>query len=103
MNIYLAARYSRRDQLRSLRDELHRLGHVVTSRWLETKFGNQPGESSAAPPEYRARYAIIDLQDIEAADALVCFTEQPRQEPKSAGSGKCGCFLWLEGRHRQEK
>jgi nucleoside 2-deoxyribosyltransferase len=77
MKIYLAARYSRRDQLRALAEQLREAGHTVTSRWLETEWANRPDQSSAAPPEYRAKYALIDLEDVDAADVVVSFTEAP--------------------------
>jgi nucleoside 2-deoxyribosyltransferase len=77
MKIYLAARYSRRDQMRELAAELRRMGHTVTSRWLETEWANRPDQSSAAPPEYRAKYACIDLDDVCAAEMVVNFTEAP--------------------------
>lgn len=75
MKIYLAARFSRREQLREIAAELRRLGHVVTSRWLETEFVHRPNENAAAPPEYRQKYALIDLEDVKAADTVVSFTE----------------------------
>lgn len=77
MKIYLAARYSRRDSMRLLRDELVRMGHTVTSRWLETEWANRPDQSSAAPPEYREKYAEIDMEDVKAADCVINFTEAP--------------------------
>lgn len=75
MKIYLAARFSRREQLNELADELRRMGHIVTSRWLETKWVNRPDQSAAAPPEYRQTYALIDLEDVQAADVMINFTE----------------------------
>ncbi len=77
MKIYLAARYSRRDQLRELATELRRMGHTITSRWLETKWVNRPNDSSTAPPEYREQYAQIDMEDVKAADMVINFTEAP--------------------------
>jgi hypothetical protein len=82
MKVYLCSRYSRRDELLSVRGELQRLGHTVTSRWLDTEWNEteQEGQvySSAAPPEYREQYAVTDVEDVLAADCLVAFTEQPR-------------------------
>jgi len=88
MKIYLAARYSRREQLCELRDQLKRMGHEVTSRWLQTEWVNRPDQSSAAPPEYRAKYAQIDLEDVDAADVVVSFTDPPAGTcPKCEGLG----------------
>lgn len=78
MIVYLAARYSRRDELRQVRDELQRRGHVVSSRWLDTDWERRPdGGSTVAPDEHRVRYCLIDLEDVLAADCLVSFTEEP--------------------------
>ena len=35
MKIYLAAKYSRMEELREYRNQLIALGHTVTSRWLD--------------------------------------------------------------------
>lgn len=79
MKVYLCSRYSRRDQMRSVREELQRQGHVVTSRWLDTNWEekDRSGSSSAAPPAYRQEYAVKDLEDVAAADCLIAFTEEP--------------------------
>lgn len=88
MKIYLAGRYGRREQLKSVRDELTRLGHEVTSRWLDTEWAPTDGSSSTAPPEYREKYCLIDLEDVLASECVISFTEEP-----DSGNGKRG------GRH----
>lgn len=75
MLIYLAARYSRRLELCQFRDRIEAQGHRVVSRWLETEWASRPDQSSAAPPEYREKYAVIDLEDVDAADCVISFTE----------------------------
>lgn len=77
MKIYLAGAYSRREQLCELRDHLRRLGHTVTSRWLDTEWQHRPDQSPAAPPEYREKYAVIDLEDVRNAECVINFTERP--------------------------
>lgn len=81
MRIYLAARYSRRDELKGVAEVLRQRGHVITSRWLETDWVSRPDSSTAAPPEYREKYAVIDAQDVAVAELVVSFTEPP--------AGKC--------------
>lgn len=78
MKIYLASRYSRREQMRSVRDELQRLGHTVTTRWLDTEWPGDERGSSAVPPEYLTEYAIKDVEDVMAADCVISFTEDGR-------------------------
>lgn len=77
MKIYLAARYSRIEELRNLREELQRMGHEVTSRWLDTDWERTSNGSSVAPPEYREKHCLIDLEDVRAADCCISFTEEP--------------------------
>lgn len=92
MMIYLCARYSRRDELRDIRNEiLLRTSHTVHSQWLDTEWTedkkvNEVG-SSAAPLEYREKYALADLEDVTTCDYLVAFTEEPRSNVKGAGRG----------------
>lgn len=83
MKIYLASRYSRRGELKKIASTLRSMGHVVTSRWLETEWVNRPSESSAAPPEYREKYAIIDLEDVKESECVISFTDPPN----SSGRG----------------
>lgn len=99
MKFYLCARYSRRDELRSVREELQRLGHTVTSRWLDTNWEEKERQdqvhSSAAPPEYREQYAVADLEDVRAADCLIAFTEEPRSGGRGGRHVEYGAALAL--------
>jgi prepilin-type N-terminal cleavage/methylation domain-containing protein len=96
MKIFLSGRYSRRDRLRSLRQELERSGHTVTSRWLDTSWSEADASgSSAAPAEYRAEFAIKDLEDVAAADCLVAFTEPPRSNGRGGRHVEYGAALAL--------
>ena len=100
MLVYLAARYSRRDELRLIRDELQRRGHVVTSRWLDTEWSEKPPKerqgldhSSAAPPEYRQRHVIEDVEDVLTAACMISFTEQPRSDGRGGRHVEFGIAL----------
>lgn len=78
MRFYLAARFGRKEQLLNVRKWLRLLGHEVTSRWLDTTWeDSDPNVSSVAPPEYREKYCLIDLEDVLAAECLISFTERP--------------------------
>lgn len=84
--VYLAARYSRRDELRRYQQELADLGLgiVVTSRWL-TDDHLWEGEGSGAPFAEAQRYAREDLEDIIVSHLVVCFTEPPRTSNSRGG------------------
>lgn len=83
MNIYLAARYSRHPEMRSVRDDLEGLGHVVTSRWIE---GNHRVSESAPDKDSEARrFGEEDVQDLRAADVVISFTEIPRSHNGAGG------------------
>ena len=69
MKIYLAARWGRRSELRGYRDELEKMGHTVTSRWLDD---HDTGDADNA-----AFVATQDLDDIIDANALIFFGEDP--------------------------
>jgi nucleoside 2-deoxyribosyltransferase len=81
MKIYLAARYSRREELVGYKARLEALGHEVTSRWLSgDHFINcqEQGDDGEYTPEYcamRERFAIEDFEDVVACDAVMSFTE----------------------------
>lgn len=78
----MAAGYGRRDQLRAFRDKLVALGHIVTSRWIDTEWVKSSDDcTSSAPPEERQKYVGIDLDDLDAAECCISFTE-------ALGSGK---------------
>ena len=74
--IYVAARYTRRDEMRILARLLKDTGFAVTSRWL---FENKPlntqlGDDS---PQFYAETAIVDIEDIDRADTILFFSEDP--------------------------
>lgn len=73
MNIYLAARWSRREELRQYATALTNLGHHVTSRWLYT-------ERSAAQNQ-----CLMDLEDLFHAECCLNFTENPDAKPCQRG------------------
>jgi len=101
VKIYLAARYSRRLELCTYREELRAAGHQVTSRWLNgghqidnegLAIGDE-GEAAVGRGEaIAAVFAEQDLEDIDAADLLIAFTEQPRE---SGGRNRGGRHVEL--------
>jgi hypothetical protein len=88
MKIYLAARYSRRQELCLYRAELQAMDHAVTSRWLN---GNHQvpddgmGELTTFSKSERERFASEDWEDLMAAETCISFTEKPREMNSSRG------------------
>ena len=75
MNVYLAARYDRMPEMVEVAEQLRRIGHEVTSRWIRG-FGNPDAET-----------ALYDLTDIVIADAIILFTEDPTANVPFAARG----------------
>lgn len=75
---YLAARYSRRDELREHKLLLEEYGVEITSRWLDEKepLDSQMGQHTT---DFYIATATIDLEDIDRADAVIFFGENPRE------------------------
>lgn len=78
MKIYLASRYSRNAEMRKMRDWLESIGHKVTSRWIDQHGGTAPTSATHevlnGDPTSVACYADYDLEDLDAADAVISFT-----------------------------
>lgn len=98
MKIYLAARYSRLEELAKYRDELIEMGHEVQARWLNGEHqlandGTPIGESGEALVEgtgderaaLRMRFAMDDWEDVNAAELVINFTEPPRSKANRGG------------------
>lgn len=80
MKIYLAARYSRYKEMQKYRDDLQKLGHTVTSRWIN---GDHQAENDEL--EKMMGFAVDDWKDIKNADCVISFTEKPRVASTSRG------------------
>jgi nucleoside 2-deoxyribosyltransferase len=80
MKIYLAARYSRKDEMNAYAKMLTRGGYTVTSRWLEGHNAVWSGYEDLM----LTAYAMADLEDIDKADTVISFTE-PRGTPTTGG------------------
>jgi nucleoside 2-deoxyribosyltransferase len=90
MRFYLAARYSRIDELNQYADDLRTLGHVVDVRWLLGQHQVHDGaleveNASDDMPDVARLFAQDDLEDIRAADIFVAFTEAPRSNLNTRG------------------
>lgn len=81
MKVYLAARYSRNADMREVAAHLRARGEEVTSRWINGshELGEHPTD------EARERLALEDLEDLQAADVVLAFSEEPRTMSNSRG------------------
>jgi nucleoside 2-deoxyribosyltransferase len=64
VKIYLAAPFGDREKMEAIADRLKALGHTVVARWV---YGGEDGLT-------RSEIAILDLDDVDAADTIVSFT-----------------------------
>lgn len=72
--VYLAARFSRRDELAGYADELEAMGIHCTSRWLRGQH-EWLYRDHEMPPNVARDFAVEDMDDIDAADVFVLFPE----------------------------
>ena len=86
MRIYLAARYSRYQELQGYATELERAGHEVTSRWIQGNHQISDKElSEEAAEARRIQFAQEDLADLFKAELCISFTEVPRGSNSRGG------------------
>ncbi|MDA8264522.1 MAG: hypothetical protein M0T79_04075 [Actinomycetota bacterium] len=85
LTLYLAARYSRLDELCLYKSDLEKRGHVVPARWLKGEHQVHGLEAARlvqqggpVPVREALLFASDDIEDVTSADVLVCFTEPPR-------------------------
>lgn len=60
MNVFLAARFERREELKVLRARIQALGHIVTSKWLDRD-----------AVTYGTRLAYDDFYDLDDSSIVV--------------------------------
>lgn len=93
--VYLASRYSRRLELCEHRTTLKALGVEVTGRWLNGGHqvddqGITLGEVGVAEVEegspLAGKFAQDDVEDVDRADSLILFTNEPRSAPMRGGA-----------------
>jgi hypothetical protein len=74
--MYLAAAFQRQAEIHRYGALLEAAGHSVTSRWLASHedTGAVPGGPPLDTPEFLAQQALEDIEDVQAADAVVSFT-----------------------------
>lgn len=103
MKVYLAARYSQKEQMKEYAQQLRELGVEVTSRWLEEP--HAPNTTlDQVPKEELATYAFHDCQDISRADVLIFFAQDPNTPTVRGGRHvefgialSLGMLIWVVG------
>lgn len=74
MKFYMAAKFSRREEMEELAGHLPWVGHECNARWV---YGGEDGLT-------REDIAVLDLDDVRDADGIILFTH-PRNEPQPGG------------------
>jgi len=74
MRVYIAARYSRKYDMKLVRLELERNGLLCTSSWLNEPHAPDT-EMQSLTEEMNREYATTDLHDIDRADHVLFFSE----------------------------
>jgi len=92
LNVYLAARYSRREELCIYKADLEARGHRVPARWLLGEHQVHGLEAARAiendgpiPADQAVRFAQDDVEDLLAADIVVSFSTEPRTGSSRGG------------------
>lgn len=77
MKIYLAAKYGRRAEIAEYARQANAAGLTVTSTWLYRSEDLQSDTDavSARLADDARDWSLSDLEDIRAADVLVCFAD----------------------------
>ena len=84
MKVYIAARFSRRHEAHALGRRLQALGHTITSRWSlpDSDHVKPVGMSKQAADAERQRFAVEDIEDLQAADCCISFMQPPRDNSR---------------------
>ena len=83
MRIYLAARYSRIEEMNKYATELRSIGYIVDARWLlgNHQIHNNPQAiddyKNTEIPEHGKLFAQDDIYDLINSDIVICFSEIP--------------------------
>lgn len=97
MKIYIAARFSRRPECNELAHKLQALGHTITSRWVKPDCDHvmPTGLSRQAEDSERQRFAMEDLDDVKACDAIISLMEEPRNNSRGGRHVEFGIAIGL--------
>lgn len=95
MKIYLAASFARQAEMREKRAALEKIGHSVTSRWIDESTVDD-GIAAAKNNATNCYHALNDIADIRDADCMIAFTESPASKYSRGGRHvETGVFIGL--------
>lgn len=83
-NVYLASRYSRKEEMREHAFELRSFGSRVTSSWLDETYESGINITDLTNDVNRD-IAEVDLSDITSSDVLIFFAEDQNNQPPRGG------------------
>jgi len=97
LNIYLAARFSKRSTLEQWAHKLQGLGHVMVSRWALRDSDHKlvDGLSPQAATSERIRFAREDIEDIHRCDMVLSLMEEPRSNGRGGRHVEFGYAMAL--------
>lgn len=100
MKIYIAARFSKRPECNELAHALQAQGHTITSRWVKPDSDHvlPTGLSAQAADKERERFAVEDLEDVQACELLVSLQEEPRNNSRGGRHVEFGLAIGLDKR-----
>jgi nucleoside 2-deoxyribosyltransferase len=84
MKVYLASRYSTKDEIKIKAEELKELGIESTSRWVHEKYEGST-QLKDCTDSFLLGAALLDLEDIRRADVVVLFSVDPQQATVRGG------------------
>ena len=86
MWVYLAGRYSRREELLGYAAEIDQAGHETCSTWIAGGHELPEGWDQATQfPQTAETFAREDLRDLGMADVVICFTDAPMSQLTHGG------------------
>ena len=87
MNIYIAARFSKRHIANELANYLKSKGHTITSRWVLPDCDHviATSISEQAADDERQRFAREDIEDLDAADWCISLMEHKARNNSRGG------------------
>ena len=84
MKVYLAARYTRKDEIAQYVKLFEAVGIKVTSTWMTEPHGGQVQLADVRDDQLR-EYALRDLEEIKAANIFILFSESDQTANRRGG------------------